>query len=548
MTFASKALESATERFFLVRLTSRRYLAAGQLSAGKYIFDVPSGLNIENVTINGEIISSSDWIYSGSQIAITSALNLTSLSNVVTLDHNIFLTGTKARYTSGVSGISDATWEPLIVNYPRFSQSMRNIAEGVFSLSNTSISFICTDRWGQSLIGKPEFSTGQYESLSNAPVAVWACIDSVENNRKIFDGAVSDVGYANGVLDVNIIDTFQKLNNTSSFGTRAQSYIYTGNGTMYPRPEDENKAIPICLGKYTPYKIASGYRHIDTFDWAGNITMPLYHMSDAINATRVRPDRVDQTSTTEWIAGRVVGDIRRLTFGSVIGQALVVPTTRKILGKVQAYIFGQVGGPVEDATYNATSYIVFYELSNINNFNGEIGDFIPASALPATLQSLGAKGAAVSNFGPNLYTRSGKTYNIAFYVIFNYQSIFEDLKLIFSQAAILPADNTFPAFSCFVEGDNRGDYEFEATELAIGITDIKPKLNFFTNYVFPTEITLGSGYIFGGQNISTLFFKLGPNDYTNISESTVKVRYGCQNPLSHGNALKFVLNSAGMET
>jgi hypothetical protein len=540
MTFAESALEPASERFFLVKMTARRYLASGQLSApGKYSFTIPAGLFIDSVIINGATVLT--WVYSGTQIEITSALDLTNPSNVVTLDHNIFLTGTKIRETAGIAGLPDATWEPLIENYPSFNQSMRNIADGVFSLSNTDISFICTDRWGQSLIGKPDL-LGQYESLSNAPVSVWVCIDSATNNRKIFDGEVGSVSYRYGILSVSVLDTFQKLKNTASFGTRAQSHVYTGNGTMYPKPADENAVIPIILGKSSPIKVGLGYRQVDPF---GSPPCPLYNIADGQNAILVGPSGANQGSSTTWIAGRYTGiDIKRLTFGSQAGSALVYPLTKTQNGNLKVPVPLSLNFEVQPRTYYPTNYIVFYRLSNIATFNGEIGDLLPASALPASLQSLGARGGVVCGFGANLYG----DYNLAVYAFFDdFSRIETSITAAYNQACTLPTDGTYPSFSCWVESGDTASYDWEAEEV-FGVPVIDNKAGFATSYLMPTNIYAAGGYTIGGQTVATLYFQLGPNSKINLSDARVKFRFSPGTSMSHAEALKFIVKSAGMAT
>jgi hypothetical protein len=418
---------------------------------------------------------------------------------------------------------------------------MRNIADGVFSLSNTDISFICTDRWGQSLIGKPDI-LGQYESLSNAPVSVWVCIDSPANNRKIFDGEVGSVSYRYGILNVSVLDTFQKLKNTASFGTRAQSHVYTGNGSMYPKPADENAVIPIVLGKSSPIKVGIGYRHVDPF---GSPPCPLYNIADGQNAILVGPSGANQGSTTTWIAGRYTGiDIKRLTFGSQASSALVYPLTKTQNGNLKVPVPLSLNFQVQPRTYYPTNYIVFYRLSNIATFNGEIGDLLPASAMPASLQSLGARGGVVCGFGASLYG----VYNLAVYVFFDdFSRIETSVTAAYNQACTLPTDGTYPSFSCWVESGDTASYDWEAEEV-FGVPIIDNKSGFATSYLMPTNIYAAGGYTIGGQTVATLYFQLGPNSKINLSDARVKFRFSPGTSMSHAEALKFIVKSSGMST
>lgn len=510
MTFAAKSLEPASERFFLVRLTARRYLALGTLTApNSYAFTVPTGLVIDNIYINGTLISSSNYVYSNNQLQISSLLNLASSSNVVILDHNIFLTGTKERETSGIVGLPDAKWEPLIQNYPSFSQSMRNIADGVFSLSNTDLDLICTDRWGQSLIGKPETGTGQYESLSSAPVTVWSCIDSASFNRRIFDGEVASVSYRYGQLSLNVLDTFQRLKDSASFGTRAQSHVYTGNTiggiTCYPKPENENKVIPLTIGKSSPFALSPGFKHVDAF---GPVPGSLYHVSSGQMATLVAPSGANQTSTTTWIGGRVVGNgVKKITFGGMFsGSDTKVFNYKKAVEGAQNI---EIAGPDFGKSYSVTRYVyntvLFCRLNNINNFTGEIGDYIPGAYLGSPW--LGS-GGVICGIGNNLH----ENYNLAISITYaegaRYAVAGSPPDVQFIGALSLP-DNTIPSMSVWVEGGESANYDFEEVVLNIG-TFTDEKNSFSTRYLPFTLLNLPT-YTIGGKTIFTVGFELASN-------------------------------------
>lgn len=528
MTFASDAIKPASERFFLVRITARKYVGLGSsIGGGQYLFSVPSGLNISSIVVNGS--TEPVWTYTDDELIVTSLINLASASNVMTIDHDIFVTGTKIRTTSSIAGIPDAEWMPLINNYPNFSQSMRNIAEGVFSLSGTSIDLICTDRWGQNLLG-------DYDSLSSAPVEVWACIDDVSVNRKIFDGEISSVNYQYGILSLTVIDTFQKLKNTASFGTRAQSHIYTGNSGQYPKPDDENSILPITLGKSSPFSIAPGYRHIDAFEGPEK----LYHLNDGLRCKLIGPQNPTQDSTTTWAAGRIVGnDIKRIYFGAFTGNTLV-KYCRKVIENV--YSIQSVGSLVYADTdvknFWITNTILYCQLSNINDFNGEIGDFIPASYLPGGFST---QGGVICGFGSGL----NGSYNLAIHLLQDKDPA-QSNPVDFTIAALNLPNNLIPSMSVWVEAGNSSDYRFDAFLNSIGNLFYKTKYAFTTRYI-PYTLSLGSSYTVGGQTVRNVYFTTPENSQVNISASTVRVRYSPNTTLTHSGALKFICKSSGLE-
>lgn len=542
MSFASKALESASERFFLVKMTARRYLYLGLQSApNTYVYNVPENLNIDSIIINGVAISNANYSYYNDQLQITSLLDLEDDSNVVTLDHNIFLTGTKFRETIGVAGLPDAKWEPLILEYPTFSQSMANIAEGVFTLSNTDISFICTDRWAQALVGKPEEVTGQYESLSNCPVSVWVCIDDYANSKKIFDGEITKASYKNGTFNVSVIDTFQKLNNSASFGTRAQSHIYTGNGTQYPKPEDENSAVSITMGKSSPITVDPGYKHIDSF---GAAICPMYHLSGGKKAKLIGPQNADQSTSTTWMAGRIVGtNVKRINFGTITGNTLIYKQKREIKQNTAVFVIPTNDRYAQVLTHVLINHIFFVQLSNINDFTGEIGDYIPGAYFPAGYNDLHG---FVAGYGDGLYG----VYNLA---IATNETVIKigassDWPNVTAAAMSLP-NNTLPSMSVWVNSGDNSDYTFDSElEIALGgltTSIITDKSNFFTRYL-PFTLILGSSYTLGDKTVRDIKFSLPSNSKVNISTSEINCRMSPNQTMTHGDAMKFIVKSAGM--
>jgi hypothetical protein len=544
MTFASKALESASERFFLVKMTARRYLYLGlESSPNTYVYTVPENLNIDSIIINGSIISSANYSYSNNQLQITSLLDLEDISNVVTLDHNIFLTGTKHRETVDVAGLPNAKWEPLISDYPTFSQSMANIAEGVFSLSNTDISFICTDRWAQALVGKPEEVTGQYESLSSSPVSVWVCIDDYANNKKIFDGEVIKANYKSGIFSVSVIDTFQKLTNSASFGTRAQSHIYTGNGTQYVNSEDENSAISITMGKSSPMVVSPGYKHVDSF---GAAICPLYHLSGGKKAKLIGPQNADQSTSTTWMAGRVAAsNVKRINFGSIVGNTLIYKQKREIKQNAAIYVIPTNDRYAQVVSHVLINHIIFVQLANINDFTGEIGDYIPGAYFPTGYQDLHG---FVAGYGAGLYG----VYNLA---IATNETVIKlggsvDWPNVTAPAMSLP-NNTIPSMSVWINAGDTSDYTFDS-EIEIGLggsvtSIITDKSNFFTRYL-PFTPLIGPSYTIGGQTVRQIQFSLSANTKVNLSTSDINFRISPNQTMTHGDAMKFIVKSSGMST
>lgn len=611
MTFTDQAQLSSSERFFLVRLQPRRYLYLGDPESEaiplNFFYTLPQNLNINEIYINQYKLSSSDYIYNKDlneyNLQITSPIinatdlikgiwykintagstdftqcgaisndpgtsfeatksgtgtgtvvfDLTRPENITILEHNIYITGTKFRETNNISGLPDAKWEPLIFNYPGFNQSMQNIAEGVFSLSGSSLQLISNNRWVQELIGTPEDSilpgaSGQYESLSSCPVSVWVCINSASNNRKIFDGEVSSVSYQSQVVNLSIIDSFQKLNNTASFGDRSQSEIYKGNIfdtiVLSPNPTDENKKIPLTIGSSTPYKVSLGYKQVDAFGFLS--TIKLYHLSDGQECTLMK--EADQTEESYWLAGRIVAPLKLLTFGPIApGSNTKILNFKKNIPGLNVIDDGTANaGESNPTTIQVVNRIVFIELDDIDNFNGEIGDFLP----PEWFFAIDGEviGAAICGYGNNLIP--GQNYNLAVTLLYENGVKWDKVNLPDEQnfSAIGLTDNVQPSLSVWVEADSTATYDYEKIQYSAAPVDylLQNKFNFTTRYL-PIQSIGATQYNLVGQDIYNIYFSLPPNDKINLATSKIKCRIGVEGSINHADALKFVVKAAGMD-
>jgi len=613
VTFLDKAQLSASERFFLVRMSPRRFLSKGSgnlvLVPEIFTYTIPNNLNINKITINEYQLSSLNYVYNentsnnliitsptftANQIVIGNYYKIKTIgttnwtlygassntiglsfqatanasgtgtavfdleyggfgSNVAILEHDLYFTGTKHRETVAIAGLPDAKWEPLIANYPGFSQSMQNIAAGVFSLSGSQLELISTDRWAQSLVGTPDPSLtigvgGQYESLSSCPVSVWACIDSFENNRKIFDGEVASFSYKYGTVSMSIIDTFQKLNDTASFGNRDQSQIFKGNVisgiTLSPDPENENKKIPITLGKSSPYTVSLGYKHVDAI---GDAPAKLYYLSEGQQC--VRMTATNQSQESYWLAGRATSTYKLLNFGSMYsGSDIKILNFKRFATGLKTIDDGGANdGKSEPTTITLVNRVLFFRLNNLNDFNGEIGDVIPGPVFYSIDGEV--TGGVISGYGEGLIP--GQNYNLAITLIYDNGMKWDKVGLPNEQnvALITLNNNIFPSLSVWVEADDTANYEYDLIQISSSpvTLQLKDKFNYTKKYLPVNSIFGAPEYTIGGKTVYNLGFTLPSNSKIDLTNATIKCRFSPATSMNHAEALKFIVKSAGME-
>lgn len=515
MTFVTEAQKSASERFFLVQITPRLALDPGTLVAvNTYEFPLDDSYIVEQVLIDE--VEETNWTHANNVLTITSALALDTPAFNVTVDHNLFITGTSVRETSGIAGIPDATWMPLIDRYPEFSQSMRNITEGVFSLSNTEISLICTDRWAQSLLGLNH-------SFSNAPVKVWACINDASTNRKIFDGDVTEVNYSYGKLTISVIDTFNKLKQTGMFGTYANSHLYTSSPLCsFPDADRINSAAPIVIGKTSPMTVNYG-NHPEPVGQPFNVQAS-YFLQGGLPLVLNSPKNYTDTSTATFFVGRFIGtDLRKMTFGTVTRCYMeIVPGTN-------------VGG--------IKPFVRMYHVQCSNFSGAEVGDVLP-SGLPGVT---GSRQWIITNkdhIGPD-----GQTYQFA---TTEQNFLFVSATAPSNALVANPTlpDNTYPSYSVFRSSINGINWEIDSG-VSIQSKDCLYYINGFNGTVTPIVTSLGT---YAGQPISALYIQIiYPPPYmtsffrmNEIPHNTMRCRFSPNQTMSHGDTLKFIVESAGL--
>lgn len=518
MTFATEILKPDSEKFILSEITARRYLPVGtSIGGSNYTWTITDNINITQVYIN---YGGNPFTYANGLLTINAAEDLSNAANIVMVDYKIYVTGEKTRITSGVSGLPSATWLPRIQDYPNFSQSIGDILSGIFSLSGSSINLISTDNWANSFLGSRD-------SLLNAPIAVWLCVNSVEYNRLVFEGTIAAVSLSNGLMSLDIIDSFNKLKLSASFGNRQQSRQYIGN-TDRPSIDirNENAAVPITIGYCSPIQIKESWRHLDAY---GEPLAKCYHVYDGLVAVKINPSNPANTDTIEFSAGRIFDSaIKKTNFGT-ISAAYEQWLTRNIPASPDF---------TSSPYVSVWERIVYLQCSVVDC---EIGDYIPELA------------GFVCAYGSIGYG----SYNVAVSCPMYGSSVSQINTTLTSGSISIPtiANNTNPSMSVWVEGGDSINTNHFYDALALNPDTWWNTHG--TRYVpFTTSI---SSYTHEGQTINHVYFSVNPSaanliidrdTQTNnpLASGTVKCRYRLQNPSGHGAALKFILKSAGMTT
>lgn len=518
MTFSSEINKVDNERFFLAQVTARKDLGLGTSIGGDdYTFDI-TGLNVSGVYVNG---TAETFSILGNVLTVTSLEDLENSSNYTIVDHDLYLTGTTARVTASVSGLPDAVWEPRVLTYPSFAQSVTNVLSGVFTLSSSQLKIISTDGLHQKLLSASD-------SLSKAPVKIWACVNGLENNRVIFVGEVASATVSNAVLTLELIDTFNKLGDTAYFGNKTQAVNYTGNSARpYVIPEDDNTAVPLTIGHSSPRTISPGWRHLDAY--GPPLQGQFYHVSGGTKAIKYSPELPTPSSTISYSAGRILSaDLLRLNFGTINGA-------------YEQYVTRTIPA---DANRAGDTVLIYEQIIYLfcSSFNCQVGDYVP------DLNGWVCQTGNIS-FG---------SYNVAIAVPHYGESTAINTIPPDGVMSPLPSitNNVHPAMTVWMEGGDQVTNKDLYTPASLN-PDVR--FTFHGTRYLPFTVSLTS-YTHASRTINHVNFTVNPStagllDTQNgdansnpLANKNVYYAYRLSTEDTHASGLKFLVESAGMAT
>lgn len=512
MTFASASLEANSERFMLVEMRPKKYVSAGTSIGGN---DYTWTLTVDEVyavEVNGVTVAGASWSYTGGLLTVNSATNLASSTNFVVIETRVYLTGTKIRdTTAGVSGLQSTIWLPYILKYPEWSQSARNITEGVFTIASTSLQVISDDRWIQNRLST-------VDSWYRTSVYVWLCIDTLENNRLVFNGEVSSLSIKNNIVTFDIADAFQALNKTATFGTQAQAFSIDGgaySATVYPA--DQNKPIPLIIGKTSPMNIAPGYRISEAYGTPAAVDM--YHPTGGLKCVPIT-NNIGTATSLDYLVGRMVGtDFKYITFGTI---------TRAYEHYITKTVYADA---VDCLVYVKLLYL------HCSAFDGEIGDFIPVGSEEYYVCAKAA------------FSHAGNDYNVAL----SSNTYFFDNSTPTSGAVVVASlglsDGVIPSIGVWIEGDTPASYQIADVPLGLVPRFAIPK---YSGRSVSFSPSLGTSYTLGGQSITHVYLTITSTDISATEDPDLpgKFEFRCRfspgTELTHSEAMEFVCKSAGL--
>lgn len=508
MTFATEVLKPDIDKYALVRIRPKRLAVnAVSIGGGQYTVALGAALAVDDVKVNG---TSATFTQAGETLTITSGTNLTVLTNKTVIYYFVYYTATKTRYTLAANGLDAAEWMPQLASYPVATSSMRNLAEGVLSLSSSSLEVYTTDLSVQKMLAPNN-------SVSRSEVKVWLCAGSDANNRVIFEGYIASVTVEGGKAKFEVIDSFLKLLETATYESDALSYVTANSAsTTYPDISTSREPAKLTAGYSSPFKLQELNAPV-VFAPSSQLS---YYVVGGQRLIKNTPRVIDSTSTAAFFVGRFLGTaLRKLTFGTV----------------TRCYKQVVDGSVLDDGTQ---LYAIYYYVQ-CSNFWGEIGDLLP-NGLP------GVDGSPIYICN-NQVTTGPDSQNYTF-ICFRQMFI---LSATTSPASGLQSnptmvDNSYDSYCVYRKG-------IKTPPLTAG--GIFPnQIYYITEYLSARPDSHGT---INGQTISSLYIDLSfgsgaPEigfyiDLQDINSSELYCRFSPATQISHGDLMKFIVKSAGLE-
>lgn len=315
MSIASEKIKLATERFLLVRMNPARYIEPTSIGGGIYQITLPFLVN--KLQRNGADLTKDSsaptvndhWFQNETtkvlQVKLASAPD--EDTNVIVAFHYLFYTGTKYRTISedpedSATGLRE--WQPLISQYPSFSQSFTNILQGVFTIGDVEITLINPERDFQEILSDED-------SFFNKAVDVWFCIKDETNIKRIFSGTIKKVRLTQNTAVVTCADSFNKLVQPALMGD-SQDDAYASLAT-WPDVDPGKKDLPVpyIVGPFSRYATSVATESISTLK-------QIYSFLDgnkAIDISYARPPTTSNNRT--WLACRQKSTVATQSFGTL---------------------------------------------------------------------------------------------------------------------------------------------------------------------------------------------------------------------------------------
>ena len=306
MTFASVQTNQAINKFLLARMNPARYLndlLAGP-SAGIYTYTAPVLLN--SIEEQGSALTkvtgtptSGQWSQDESTLVVSVyPAGAPSSSNAIVGYYYLYVTTEKNRViredpTSSTDDFRD--WEPKIKFWGGLSASVRNVLQGILSISSSSLTIINDSH-------EIEGFLTDNDSFFQKTIDIWLCLDDVSNIKAIFSGKMTAIEVRDTTYIVRYEDNLSNIAEPALMGDDSQYTYFNLQDYANLNPFDNNKAIPFFFGTLSRY--TTEYESVTNLADAQKLAHRSLYLAACTNYT----SNISTSVNREWGLGRVSSD------------------------------------------------------------------------------------------------------------------------------------------------------------------------------------------------------------------------------------------------
>lgn len=244
----------ASDKFLLVRIEPARCLNTLLTLDSGSIYKCPFTFSLSKIEVNGVMYTE----VSGTPIAnqysfIDNELKIflpgaPSGSVVIIAYYFIFYTSSQFRVVGKDPEnplVDLKEWEPRITTPPSIVQDIKNVLNGVLSISSSNLTIANNEDYFEQFIS-------DNDSFYNKKILIWHCLDNTDNIKKIFSGKITAIKTSRTAVTFDINDDLASLLTPATMGD--DELYFTNDHFINVDSNKEGFPIRYIFGTSSRYK------------------------------------------------------------------------------------------------------------------------------------------------------------------------------------------------------------------------------------------------------------------------------------------------------
>lgn len=246
MTFSVESQKRAIKRNALIKIQGKFNLTTRLTNTATNTYTAIFKLPVKNVVQPG----GSPSVSQTNDVVTITTTTTPSSTNPVIVTYILYIARNYTRQPDPELGGSNLVWLPRLVNDVSYNESIKNITDGLLTLSSTNIVLNNADGFFNDL-------TNQNNNILGQPVRVWFQSESVASLVSVFKGDGALVQAAENSVSIGVRSILNKLQQSPRFGDVDNELFFSSSTpgvTGIPYNRDIGKPIPFYFGTSTKWQ------------------------------------------------------------------------------------------------------------------------------------------------------------------------------------------------------------------------------------------------------------------------------------------------------